>query len=158
VILTCVLKNLIQLDVRVLEQDIIVLTLDQGTRHVTGHAGNGNMKIYEVFSPLGGEQDEMSDVNWMDDLKFFISNDTDVLSNYFFPAVRKHKEYGDHPNAYKIYIKPIEKCKDVYIKKYKITEPEAKFPKGSLITLAKKMAEEQKEYIKNGDYENNTSV
>jgi len=112
------------------------------------------MKIYEVFSPLGGEKDDMSDVNWIDDLKFFISNDTDTLSKYFFPAIRKHEKYRDHPNAYKIYIKPIQTCKDVYVKKYNIEEPEKKFPKQDLIILAKKMAKEQEEFIKNGDYEN----
>ena len=111
------------------------------------------MLLREMFSAIGAPKEEEGDINWIEDLKFFIDNETDVLNRFFFPAIRKHKQYGDRSDAYKIYIKPIERCKDAYVEKYQIDEPGTKFPKGDLIVLARKMAEEQNQHIKNGDYE-----
>ena len=45
------------------------------------------------------------EVNWLDDLKFFIDNDTDVLSKQFFPAIRRHQAMPG-PDAYKFYMNP----------------------------------------------------
>jgi hypothetical protein len=110
------------------------------------------MKIFEVFSAIGAPREEENDVNWKDDLKFFIDNDNEVLSNVMFPAIKKHKQYGDHPEAYKIYVKPIQKCSKMYMTKFDI--PEKTITKGDIIELARRVAEEQSGYIKNGDYEN----
>ena len=35
---------------------------------------------------------------------------------------KKHKKYAGHPDAYKIYIKPIQKCKEMYCTKYGIDD------------------------------------
>jgi hypothetical protein len=110
------------------------------------------MKIFEVFSAIGAPREEENDVNWKDDLKFFIDNDNDVLSNVMFPAIKKHQHVGDHPDAYKIYIKPLQKCSAMYMSTFDV--PEDKITKGDLIELARRIAEEQNVYIKNGDYEN----
>ena len=61
-----------------------------------------------MFSPIGAPKDDKEDIDWLGDLKFFIDNDSDVLSKQFFPAIRKHQEYKGHPDAYKLYIKPLE--------------------------------------------------
>jgi hypothetical protein len=112
------------------------------------------MLLKEMFSPVGApKNDENQDIDWMDDLKFFIDNDDTMLNQYFFPAVKKHKEYAGNPNAYKIYVKPIENCLGHYCKKFNVERPEEKFPKEKLIDLAKTFAEEQEKFIKNGDYE-----
>lgn len=97
---------------------------------------------------------EQPDIDWLDDLKFFIDNDDRMLSNYFFPAVDKHKMHQGNPNAYKLYLKAIEHCKDHYCKKYEIEEPQDKFPKDKLITLAKMFADEQERHIKDDNYAN----
>ena len=46
-----------------------------------------------------------------------------MLNNYFFPAVKRHKEYQGNPNAYKIYIRPIEKCLGHYCEKFEVETP-----------------------------------
>jgi hypothetical protein len=112
------------------------------------------MLLKEMFSAIGAPREEENDVNWVEDLKFFIDNDSDILSRQLFPAIKKHKEYGSHPDAYKLYIKPIQQCKEQYVTKFEIETPEEKFPKGSLIELAKRFAEEQDQFISSGDYEN----
>lgn len=105
-----------------------------------------------MFSPIGAPKEEESEVNWLDDLKFFIDNDSDILSRHFFPAVKKHQKYVGNPNAFKIYVGPLESCKDLYCEKYDIESPEEKFSKEKIIELAKVCAEEQEKIIKRGDY------
>ena len=112
------------------------------------------MKLFELFSPIGAPKEDDQDIDWIGDLKFYLDNDEKMLSNYFFPAVKRHQEYQGNPNAYKIYIKPIEKCLDSYCQQYEIQDREIKFPKEKLIELAKQIAEEQEKHISNGDYEN----
>jgi len=131
-----------------------VIILDRDIKQDIGPVGNGNMLLKEMFSPIGAPKDEAGDIDWIDDLKFYIDNDRDVLTKNLFPAVRKHQEYRNHPKAYKIYIRPVQKCVKSYCDKFQIDEPEKKFPKGSLIALAKRIAEEQNKHIARGDYEN----
>ena len=105
-----------------------------------------------MFSPIGSPKDE-PEIDWLGDLKFFIDNDTKTLDQHFFPAIDRHKAYVGNHNAYKIYIRPLEMCKEEYCKKYEIADPGEKFPKEKLIELAKQLANEQEKHIKNGDYE-----
>jgi hypothetical protein len=111
------------------------------------------MLLKEMFSPIGAPHEEQQDIDWLDDLKFFIDNDDTMLNQYFFPAVKKHKEHKGHPDAYKIYIRPIESCMGHYCKKFDIDEPQEKFPKEKLIDLAKRIATEQEKHIARGDYD-----
>ena len=106
-----------------------------------------------MFSPLGAPTDDQEDINWLDDLKFFIDNDDQLLANYLFPAVKKHKEYKGNPNVFKLYVKPVEKCLEQYCQKFEIENAEEKFPKDKLIELARKIAEEQEQHLENDDYE-----
>jgi hypothetical protein len=112
------------------------------------------MLLREMFSAIGAPKDEQSEIDWLDDLKFFIDNDTDTLSHHFFPAVKRHRQHQGNPNAFKLYIRPIERCKEAYCKRYEIETPEEKFPKAKIIELAKRCAEEQEKIIERGDYEN----
>lgn len=107
-----------------------------------------------MFSAIGAPKETEKDIDWIGDLKFFMDNDNDMLSRYLFPAVKKHKQYLDHPRAYKIYIKPLNGCLAHYCEKYKVEDRDEKFPKDALIELAKAIADEQKKYLENGDYEN----
>lgn len=111
------------------------------------------MLLREMFSPIGAPNDAQQDIDWIDDLKFFIDNNTDVLSQHFFPAIKRHKENHGNPNVFKVYIKPIETAVGHYCDKFKIDDREEKFPKEKLIDLAKKFAEEQDKHIQKGDYE-----
>ena len=110
------------------------------------------MLLREMFSPIGAPREDESEIDWMDDLKFYIDNDTDILSRTMFPAIKKHMQHVDHPKAYKIYLKPLQSCMQQYTEQFDIDEPETKFPKEQMIKLARKIAEEQKQHIQNGDY------
>ena len=107
-----------------------------------------------MFSAIGApSEQDIEDIDWIGDLKFFIDNDDKILSNVFFPAVKKHKEHVDHPNVFKVYMKPIQHCLDRYVEQFEIEDPHDKFPKEKLIELAKQIAEEQARHIERGDYE-----
>lgn len=111
------------------------------------------MLLKEMFSAIGAPKDDIQDIDWIDDLKFFIDNDTEVLSQQFFPAIKKHKENHGNPHVFKLYIRPIELAVGQYCDKFKVDKKEEKFPKEKLIDLAKRFAEEQEKHIDKGDYE-----
>lgn len=111
------------------------------------------MLLKEMFSPIGAPKEVEDDIDWIDDLKFFIDSDDDILSQYFFPAIKKHKEYQKHPQVFKLYIKPIQSAADHYCSKFDIQDRSEKFPKEKLIDLAKRFAEEQEKHMDKGDYE-----
>lgn len=107
-----------------------------------------------MFSPIGAPKDTQDEIDWVDDLKFYIDNDTNLLSKTMFPAIRKHQKYKGHPKAFKLYMKPLKSCVESYCNKFQIDQPETKFPKDKLILLAKRIADEQSKFIERGDYEN----
>ena len=105
-----------------------------------------------MFSPIGGPQEDDQDVDWLEDLKFYIDNENRLLNNYFFPAVKKHEQHVGNPNVYKIYLRAIRPCLDDYCKTFDIKDSEEKFTEDALIELARTMANEQEKFIKEGDY------
>jgi hypothetical protein len=111
------------------------------------------MLLKEMFSAIGAPKDEQQEIDWLDDLKFFIDNDSKMLDQYFFPAVKRHSEHRGNPNVFKVYIRPLEKCMGHYCDKYDVDDAEQKFPKDKLIDLAKRIADEQEKYIEKGDYD-----
>jgi len=111
------------------------------------------MLLKEMFSAIGAPNEQEQEIDWLDDLKFFIDNDDQMLNQYFFPAVKRHKEHKGHPKVFQVYIKPIQNCLNHYCDKYDVDDREGKFPKEKLIDLAKKFAEEQEKHIEKGDYE-----
>ncbi len=111
------------------------------------------MKLLEMF-PAQEEPNENAEIDWVDDLKFYIDNDHHMMATYLFPAIKRHEQHIDHPKAYKIYLKPILSCYKHYCDKFNIKDPQEKFDKESLIKLAKHIAEEQKKHIEDGDYGN----
>jgi hypothetical protein len=111
------------------------------------------MLLKEMFSPIGGPKTDDQDIDWAGDLKFFIDSDDSLLQRVIFPAMQKHKKYVGHPKAYTLYLKPLEKCREVYTEKFNIENPGKVLPHDLLISMAKKMAVEQEKHIKTGDYE-----
>ena len=110
------------------------------------------MLLKEMFSPIGAPKEDQPDIDWLDDLKFFIDNDDKMLNTHFFPAIKKHKEHQGNPNVFKVYIRPIEHALNQYCEKFEIDNREEKFPKEKLIDLAKLFATEQENHLKKGDY------
>ena len=105
-----------------------------------------------MFSPLGAPREDDQDIDWLEDLKFYIDNEDRLLNNYFFPAVKKHKQHVGNPNAYKLYLRAIQPCLKDYCETFKIEDPEKKFPEEALVDLARTMANEQENHIEKGDY------
>jgi hypothetical protein len=110
------------------------------------------MKLMEMFSAIGAPKEEDANIDWISDLKFFIDNDDKMLERFMFPALKKHEKHAGHPEAYKIYLKPLSNCAKIYCEKYEIDDPEEKFSKEKLIELAKKVADQQEKFIEDGDY------
>ncbi len=111
------------------------------------------MILMELFSADEKEKVE-DDIDWAGDLKFFIDNDDQMLENYIFPAVRRHRKNIGHPNVYKLYIKPIQQCIEAYKEKFEVEKIGEKFPKEIVIGLAKEIAGIQDKFIQDGQYEN----
>lgn len=111
------------------------------------------MLLREMWSPIGAPKQDQEEIDWLDDLHFYIDNNDKLLNRYFFPAVEKHKKYKDHPQVFKLYLRPVENCCEQYCKEFDIEGREEKFPKEKLIELAKRFATEQGDYIRRGDYE-----
>ena len=105
-----------------------------------------------MWSPIGAPKEQDQEIDWLDDLHFFIDNDDKMLENYIFPAVKRHREHQGNPNVFKVYIRPIERCLESYCEKYDIQDREEKFPKEKLIELAKRFAAEQSKFLEKGDY------
>ncbi len=111
------------------------------------------MLLREMWSAIGAPKQDQQEVDWLDDLHFYIDNNDKLLNKYFFPAVEKHKQYKDHPQVFKVYMRPLESCLECYCEEFQIEDREQKFPKEKLIELAKRFATEQSQYIDKGDYE-----
>ncbi len=111
------------------------------------------MLLREMWSAIGAPKQDQQEIDWLDDLHFYIDNNDKLLNKYFFPAVEKHKQYKDHPQVFKVYMRPLESCLECYCEEFQIEDREQKFPKEKLIELAKRFATEQSQYIDKGDYE-----
>lgn len=111
------------------------------------------MILMELFSADEAETVE-DDIDWAADLKFFIDNDDQLLQKYIFPAVQQQRQHAGHPNVYKLYIKPLQRCIEEYRDKFEVEKIGEKFPKEMIIGLAKEIAEKQNEFIQDGQYEN----
>lgn len=106
-----------------------------------------------MFSPIGAPKESDQEIDYIDDLKFFMDNDSHMLNQYFFPAVKRHREHQGHARVFQVYMRPITQCMKAYCDKYDIDDPEVKFPKDKLIDLAKRIADEQSRHIEHGDYD-----
>ena len=110
------------------------------------------MLLREMFSPIGGPKEDDQDIDWIDDLKFYMDNEDSLLNRHIFPAVKTHEKHLGHPQIYKVYLHAIKPCLEDYCKTFEIEDPEEKFPMEQLVELAKYMASEQEKFIKEGDY------
>lgn len=113
------------------------------------------MKLMELFSQNpDSEQRQEEDIDWLDDLKFYIDNNDDVLAQFILPAINKHKQHQGHPSAYKLYVEPLTKCAEAYCKKFETEHPANElFSKDAIIELARNLADSQDGFIEKGDYE-----
>ena len=113
------------------------------------------MRLMELFSQAQDADPRLSsDINYLDDLKFYMDNNNDVVSNVLFPAIKNHKNKPDDETAYRHYVGPVRKCAEQYAIEYELDDIKDKiFTDENIIQLAKRMAEEQLKHIKNKDYE-----
>ena len=123
----------------------------RSTRQDIGVAGSGDMLLREMFSPIGAPTE--NDIDFFNDLKFFMDNDNELMTKVMFPAIINHKNHVGNKKSYKFYIAPIDKCITKYCEKFNIDKPNEVFPKGKVIEFAKMYAEAQEKFITNGAYE-----
>jgi hypothetical protein len=112
------------------------------------------MRLKEMFSPIGGPTDKDADVDWLGDLKFFMDHNDSIVRDLILPAVQKHKTSPKAPNAFKLYIMPVMKCRKMYADQFKVDDVEGKISQEEIIKIARKIAEEQSKHIEKKDYEN----
>lgn len=105
-----------------------------------------------MFSAIGAPKDEDANIDWLDDLKFFIDNDDKMLETHMFPILQKHEKHISNPNVYKLYVKPLKKCVEAYCEKFEVATPDEKFSEEKIIELARKISEQQGRFIKDGNY------
>jgi hypothetical protein len=113
------------------------------------------MKLFELFSRNPEEDNELDqDIDWLNDLKFYIDNNDELLSKHIFPAVAQQKTKHSDSDVYKVYIKPLRQCAMSYCDKFETDKPHKElFPTRDIVKLAKSFAETQKSFIDKGDYE-----
>jgi hypothetical protein len=111
------------------------------------------MLLKEMFSPFEGSQELEQEVDWLDDLKFFIDHNHDLLTMQMMPAIHRHKKYVGSPNAYKIYMKPLMRCVNEYCETFDVKDKDECFPVEKIEGLAKNIASVQENYIKDGQYD-----
>lgn len=111
------------------------------------------MLLNEMFSAIGAPKEDDENIDWTGDLKFFMDNDNTMLSNYLFPAVKKHIKHCGNPNAYQLYVPALNRIKEHYCNQFRIEDAEEKFTQEKITELAKDIAEEQERFIENGDYD-----
>ncbi len=116
------------------------------------------MLLNELFSkPVEEPKKFDPEVDYLDDLKFWISNNDDALSKVLMPAIHQHREHHHEGNNYKLYIKPLMKCAEDYCVKFDLMHSKDEiFTPENIVILAKKIAEEQNNFIEKGDYNNET--
>lgn len=110
------------------------------------------MKLMEIFS-RPNKNDQVDDVDWLGDLKFYIDNNENMLERYIFPAMKKHKKHVGKSNIHKLYMNPIKHCMKSYCEEYDVEDPDKKFNEEALTELAKQFAQIQEKFIRKGDYE-----
>ena len=117
------------------------------------------MRLMELFQPSEDKDQKFDpEVDYLDDLKFWISDNDEMLSKIFFPAIKKHKQQFNSEDAYKVYIDPLKKCSEEYCKKYDLLHSKDEiFTNEKLAELAQTIAKEQAEFIKKGDYHHETN-
>lgn len=138
--------------------DIIAIIQDQEQKHVTGHAASGKeslMRLMELFSQPDNKDPRLNpDINYLDDLKFFVDNNSEMLSNIFFPAVKEQQKSNNPEEAFKLYIKPLKFAVEKYCEQYDLKDVKDEiFTDENLSEIAKRFATEQHNHINNKDYE-----
>ncbi len=121
-------------------------------KHVIGHVGHGEiMKINEVDKEL----EKFKDVDWVDDLKFFMHNDPRFYRKVLYPAISELKvkiKSGSKCNEM-TFMSCIDKAIPAYCNRFKITQnPKKIFDEEEIKDLAVKMFHEEKSNIENGVY------
>jgi hypothetical protein len=110
------------------------------------------MKINDVDK----QSDKFKDIDFVDDLKFFMHNDPRFYRTVVYPVIAELKsKLKSGGKCNEMSFKPcIERAIPVYCNKFKITQnPKVLFAVEEVKDLATKMFHEEKHNIKNGVYD-----
>ena len=101
------------------EQDIIVTIQDRVLKHVTGHVGNGNMRIDEFAAPTN----DSLPFDVADDVAIFMRNDPMFYRKQLFPAIMNMKDRHDAGKdcvAEDVLGPVVDEAMDTYCEKFKL--------------------------------------
>lgn len=108
-------------------------------KHVTGHAGHGNMKVFEIFGykPEAPEPD----FDLHDDLIFFMNNDPEFYRGEFYPFLVKFKRHceGGRSVRAKAFEPMVTKAYDMYKNKFPVNELEENLSQHDLKDICEKI-------------------
>lgn len=118
------------------------------------------MRLFELFDRAEEKPDKRidADIDYVDDFKFYVDNNDEVLSKVFFPAIEKQKQHtsqedNDEP-PHHIYLKAVKQTIPLYCKEFELEDiKEDIFTDEIIEAICKKFAEGQVKHIEAGDYD-----
>jgi len=96
-----------------------VITQDQEQKHVTGHVGNGNMKLFEFF---GREVKDKVPFDVVDDVHFHMIDDDAFYRKHYLPCMDKIRSETNQDVIRGNVMPMIDKCLNHYCNKYDLTQ------------------------------------
>jgi len=129
-----------------------VTTLDREQKHVTGHVGNGNMRIDEFAQPV----DDSLPFDPIEDLVVYMRNDPALYRKSVYPALSKMSDCARNKQEFDFNetMKPIViNAAKSYCKKYNMPKPAGEiFPLESVASVIERLKEIELEQIQKGTY------
>ena len=124
---------------------------DRALKHVTGHVGNGNMRIDEFAQPM----DDNLPFDVVDDIAIFMRNDPMFYRKQLFPAIMNMKDQhdaGKSPDANKCLGEVCGRAMETYCSKFDLGQPSNIYRDGDKDSLISKVFGEEMTMIKDGQY------
>ena len=86
------------------------------------------MLLNELFAKSIEEPKKYDpEVDYLDDLKFWISNNDEALSKMLMPAIHQQRSQANEEGNYKLYIKPLANCAEDYCAKFDLMHSKDEF-------------------------------
>jgi len=126
-----------------------VIIQDQEQKHVTGHVGSGNMKLFEFF---GKEVNDKVPFDVVDDVHFHMIDDDAFYRKHYLPCMDSIKGQNNQ-DVIRGHVMPmIEKCLNHYVNKFDLTQtPEELMTEEEKTQLLTKIMEYEKNPPKEED-------
>jgi hypothetical protein len=111
----------------------------QAGKLVIGHAGLGNMKIFELFS--SDNKNNKIDFDLADDVIYFMNNDPNFYRKQYFPFLTKFQNHCDQGKQVspKAFLPIVKRASEEYQKRFPIQGIEEAINDGQLQEICEKL-------------------